>query len=58
MQYANSENPDQQVYLQSDMSFLCLLIYEPAHDKIYKKTCAASEDSDQSVHLSSLISLH
>ena len=25
--------------------------YEPAHDKTYKKTCATSENSDQSLHM-------
>ena len=29
--------------------------FEPAHDKTYSKTCATSEDSDQPVHLYSLI---
>ena len=28
---------------------------EPAHDKTYKKNCATSEDSDQPMHLHSLI---
>ena len=28
---------------------------EPAHEKTYNKTCATSEDSDQTAHLRSLI---
>ena len=40
------------------LSFTCLLtVFEPAHDKTYKKTCATSEDSDQPVHVHSLISI-
>ena len=31
-----------------------LLLFEPAHDKTYIKTCATSEDSDQPAHLRSL----
>ena len=31
------------------------LIYEPAHNKTYNKTCATSKDSDQTAHLCSLI---
>ena len=31
---------------------------EPPHDKTNKMACAPSEDSDQSGHLPSLISLH
>ena len=35
---------------------LCLLkVIEPAHDKIYNKTFATSEDSDQTAHPRSLI---
>ena len=30
-------------------------LYEPAHDKTYNKTCAASKDSDQHVHPRCLI---
>ena len=29
--------------------------YEPAHDKTYNKTCVTSKNSDQPVHLCSLI---
>ena len=32
-----------------------ITIYEPVHDKIYSKTCVTREDSDQPVHLHSLI---
>ena len=38
-------------------AFFKLKKYEAAHDKIYNKTCATSEDSDQSAHPRSLISL-
>ena len=37
---------------------LCIrypLIYEPAHNKTYNKTCATSEDLDQTAHPRSLI---
>ena len=33
------------------MQFLFVLIFEPAHDKTYNKTCVTSKDSDQPVHL-------
>ena len=33
------------------------IIFEPAPDKTYVKTCATSEDSDQPAHLHSLIRL-
>ena len=32
-----------------------MLIYKQAHDKIYNKTCATSEDTDQPAHPRSLI---
>ena len=32
--------------------------YEPAHDKTYNKACVTSKDSDQPVHLCSLMCLH
>ena len=32
-----------------------IFVYEPTHDKTYYKTCATSEDSDQTAHLRSLI---
>ena len=31
--------------------------YEPVHDVTYKETCVTSEDSDQTAHMCSLISL-
>ena len=31
------------------------LHHQPAHDKTYNKTCATSEDSDQTAHPRSLI---
>ena len=31
------------------------ILFEPAHAKTYNKTCVTSEDSDQPVHLYSLI---
>ena len=33
------------------------MVNEPEHDKTYKMACVPSEDSDQPVHLPSLISL-
>ena len=34
------------------------VIYKPAHDKTYNKTCATSEDSDQPAHPYSLIRIY
>ena len=34
---------------------LVLILFEPAHDKTYNKTCPTSEDSDHPVHLRSMI---
>ena len=34
-----------------------MVIFEPAHGKIYNKTCATSEDSDQTARMRSLISV-
>ena len=34
------------------------LIYEPAHDKTYNKTCVTREDSDQPAHPRSLIRVY
>ena len=39
------------------MSIKIVLLFEPAHDKIYKMASALSEDPDQPGHPSSLISL-
>ena len=40
--------------LPSMLSIKCI-IYDSAHDKTYNKTCAISEDSDQTAHPRSLI---
>ena len=34
---------------------LVLILFEPAHDKTYNKTCPTSEDSDHPAHLRSMI---
>ena len=41
--------------MKHDKSVIVLQAYERVHDKNYSKTCAISQDSDQSVHLCSLI---
>ena len=40
---------------QTIFQFTTIKENEPAHDKTYNKTCANSEDSDQSAHPCSLI---
>ena len=37
------------------VSSVSSLIFEPAYDKTYNKTCATSEDSDQPAHQPNLI---
>ena len=42
---------------QNKVQYWFSLLYEPAHDKTYNKTCPTSEDSGQPAHPRSLISL-
>ena len=51
--HAKSEGPWSHCLLFSKVSLQ--LPYEPAYDKTYNKTCGTRKDSDQPVHLHSLI---
>ena len=44
-----------QMCLISSLDYDKVILYEPAHDKTNKMTCAPSEDSDQPGHPPSLI---